>query len=81
MAHIKTKWCIAAVALVTAAGCHDDHASGSSSSPPGATTSVDFVAFVKQIFPNDQNSIPINLANITFDFSDEDPTAFDGLLM
>jgi hypothetical protein len=85
MAHIKTRWCVAAAALAAAAlaGCHDDH-NGSSPTqpPPAAPAAVVWSTFVEQVFSNAANSTPINFDGFTFDFDvDDDPTAFNGLLM
>jgi hypothetical protein len=85
MAQIKAKWCLAAAALVAAAlsGCHDDHPGSSSNPPPpSGPTMVVFSAFAKNVFSNPADSVPINLDGLVFTFDvDDDPTAFDGLLM
>jgi hypothetical protein len=83
MVNVKTSWCLAAAALAAAAlaGCHDDHP-GSSTTPPPTSTTVDFSTYAKQVFENGPNTTPKNLDGITFNFDvDDDPTAFDTLLM
>jgi hypothetical protein len=83
MAHLKTRWSPAAAALIVAvlAGCHDDHQS-SPAQPPPTSTALVWSTFVKQVFSNAANTLPINLDGLSFDFDvDDDPTAFDGLLM
>jgi hypothetical protein len=78
----KLKCCLAAAGLIAAAlaGCHDDD-HPSSTAPPATAKSTDFVFFTTQLFSNSENSMPINLDGINFDLSNEDPTAFDPLLM
>jgi hypothetical protein len=85
MAHIKIRCGVAAAALAAAAlaGCHDDHNNGNSPTPPpSAAPALVWSTFVEQVFSNAANTTPINLDGLTFDFDvDDDPTAFNGLLM
>ena len=84
MAHSKTRHCLAAAALMAAAlaGCHDNHQDGGTTPPPAGYAPLVWSTFVKQVFSNDANTTPINLDGLTFDFDvDNDPTAFDALLM
>jgi hypothetical protein len=84
MAQIKIRWCAAAAALAAAAlaGCHDDHNGSSPPQPPPAAPALVWSTFVEQVFSNAANTTPINLDGLTFDFDvDDDPTAFNGLLM
>lgn len=85
MAHVKFRWCLAAAALAAAAlaGCHNNNegANANPVQPPAGSTLV-WSTFVKQVYSYAPDSTPINLDGLMFTFDvDEDPTAFDGLLM
>jgi hypothetical protein len=84
MVHIKIRWCLAAAALAAAAlaGCHDDHNGSSPPQAPPVAPALVWSTFVEQVFSNAANTTPVNLDGLTFDFDvDDDPTAFNGLLM
>ena len=74
----------AAAGMVAAliAGCNNGettHTEPVPTSPPSST--VDFTAFATQAFSNSANSTPVAINNLTFNFdSNDDPTAFDGLI-
>jgi hypothetical protein len=79
---IRCWFAAAAVAAALLAGCHDDHQGGSTSPPAAGVPPLAWSTFVKQVFSNDANTTPVNLDGLSFDFDvDNDPTAFDGLLM
>jgi hypothetical protein len=83
MAYLKLRWYLPAAALAAAAlaGCHDNNEGGNPSQPPTGSA-VMWSAFVKQVYAYGPNTTPVNLDGLTFDFDvDNDPTAFDGLLM
>jgi len=72
---------VAVTSLVTAAitACHDSN-SGSSPPPPNQTTN--FSTFAEKAFAQSANSTPVSLDNITFNYDvNDDPTAFDSLIM
>jgi len=74
---------LAVTSLVTAAlaACHDDN-SASSPPPPPPNQTVDFSTFAANAFAQSANSTPVSLDNVTFNYDvNDDPTAFDGLIM
>jgi hypothetical protein len=74
---------LAATSLVAAslAACHDGN-SGSSPSTPPPNQTTQFSAFAEQAFAAGPNSAPVSLDNVTFNYDvNDDPTAFDGLIM
>ncbi len=85
--NINAKWRFLAAASVVAASlaaCHEDHNHGSASNspPPPPPASVDFSTFAKNTFAANANTTPISLDGVNFTFDvDNDPTAFDALVM
>jgi hypothetical protein len=83
MSKINPKWQIlaaASVAVATLAGCGGG---GGGTVPPLVVPqeTIDFATFANEAFSQSANSIPVSVdLNFTFDVND-DPTAFDGLIM
>jgi hypothetical protein len=73
---------VGAATLLSAAllgGCSDNQ--GHNAMPPAAAQTAMFSAFVTQIFATDADANPASV-DVTFDYDvDNDPTAFNGLLM
>ena len=73
-------WGAALIAAASLAACGgDDHAS-----PPAGTAVqyTQFSAFVKSTYALAANTTPIEINDLQFSFDvQDDPTAFDGLLM
>ena len=82
MVKINCKWQMLAAASVAGAslvGC----SSGGGTVPPLVVPpeTIDFSSFVTQVFAQGANSTPVSVdLNLTFDVND-DPTAFDTLIM
>jgi len=75
--HIRGAAFLAAAAL---AGCGGD-SGGTTPTPPPISDSVAFSAFANQVFSNSANSTPVSVdVNLTFDVNEE-PTAFDSLIL
>jgi hypothetical protein len=84
---MNIKWRKLGVAFVAAAflaACNGDNGGTSNTAPPPppASSSTEFSAFVQQTFAMNEDSTPVSLDGITFDFDvNNDPTAFDALIM
>jgi hypothetical protein len=82
MDKINYKWrmlAAASLAVASLAGC----SSGGGTVPPLVVppATIDFSAFVAEAFAQSANSIPVSVdLNLNFDVND-DPTAFDTLIM
>jgi hypothetical protein len=82
MAKINCKWQILAAASVAAAslaGCNN----GGGTVPPLVVPqeTLDFSFFATQVFAQGANTTPVSVdVNLTYDVND-DPTAFDALIM
>lgn len=85
MRHMNLKWRYVAAVWVTAASlaaCHQDNGSAASSNPPPQPSTVQFSTFAKNAFAASANSSPISLDGVNFTYDvDNDPTAFDMLIM
>ena len=82
MTNFKSKWQAAAALLSAAALCGCQNSQSSASSTPMAPQATNFSAFAMEIFSASADTAPVNLNGVEFNFDvDNDPTAFDGLLM
>jgi hypothetical protein len=83
MTSIHLPWrilAVASVATVALAGCGGG-GGGTVPTPPPISNSVSFSAFATQAFSNSANSTPVSINNnFAFDVN-EDPTAFDSLIL
>ncbi len=77
---IKLLALAAAVGAVTAlSACRDDHQPAAASP---SSNSENFSAFAKQTYAFGENTTPVNFDAVTLVYDvDNDPTAFDSLLM
>jgi len=76
---------ILAAAVITAAGvagCHDGGSNGLTVPPPNANNAENFSTLATQLYGQSATSTPFNFDTvaITYDVN-EDPTAFNALLM
>ena len=82
MNNLKPMRATAAAALLLAVllgGCSDNQ--GRMAAPPAAAQTAMFSAFVTQVFAADANAKPMSV-DLTFSYDvDNDPTAFNGVLM
>jgi len=80
---VNIKWRVLAASSVVVAvlsGCGGSDGSTVPPIPP-PNTSIDFSTFVNQAFSNPANSTPVSVdVNFSFDVNDE-PTAFDALIL
>ena len=85
MRYMNFNWRYLAAVGVTAASlaaCHQDNGSTSGVNSPPQSSTVQFSTFAKNAFAASANSSPISLDGVTFNFDvDNDPTAFDMLIM
>lgn len=83
MTSLHAPWRILAVASlgsVALIGCGGG-GGGTVPTPPPISNAVSFSAFATQAFSNSANSTPVSINNnFVFDV-DEDPTAFDSLIL
>ena len=84
MTHTQARWHIRGAAAFLAAsalaGCGGD-SGGTVPTPAPISDSVSFSAFANQAFSNSANSTPVPVdVNFTFDVNEE-PTAFDSLIL
>jgi hypothetical protein len=84
MRKLINTWRIMAAGLVGAgalAACHDDVVTVPPA-PTASATQIPFSVFAQQVYSNAANSTPVAVNSLNFDFDvNDDPTAFDGLIM
>lgn len=74
------RYAAAATAAAVLAGCHD----GTSTAPPTPPPNqgITFSVFTNQLFSDNENAMPVEINNLTFNFDVNDtPNAFEGLIM